>query len=441
MANIKIKKGLDLNLEGAIAGTAMESVACKSFAVVPDDFTGVVPRLEVKEGDNVAAGDVLYHDKVYPEVKVTSPVAGRVAAIVRGERRKIEAIKIEADGSGKVKKFDIAGGDARSVLLESGLWCVMRQRPYDIVPNPAVAPRDIFVTAFDSAPLAPDFTLLLKGKEKYLQKGIDVLASLTKGSVYLGCRPDWVPNVKGCIVNTFEGPHPAGNVGVQIANVKPVNKGEMVWTLDVVSVARIGELFSTGVVPFDTVVAVVGESVAKPHYAHCTMGCTVVSLLGNGVVNPDNARIVSGNLLTGSRVSADGYLRFPYRQLSVITEVRNNADFLGWASLSPRRFSIYHSFTRWLLRGGTPAEVDAKINGGQRAIIMSGEYDRMLPMDILGEFLIKAIIAFDIDKMEQLGIYEVAPEDFALCEFADTSKLPLQQIVREGLDKLYKEMN
>ena len=214
MANIKIKKGLDLNLEGAIAGTAMESVTCKSFAVVPDDFTGVVPRLEVKEGDNVAAGDVLYHDKVYPEVKVTSPVAGRVAAIVRGERRKIEAIKIEADGSGKVKKFDIAGGDARSVLLESGLWCVMRQRPYDIVPNPAVAPRDIFVTAFDSAPLAPDFTLLLKGKEKYLQKGIDVLASLTKGSVYLGCRPDWVPNVKGCIVNTFEGPHPAGNVGV-----------------------------------------------------------------------------------------------------------------------------------------------------------------------------------------------------------------------------------
>lgn len=441
MANIKIKKGIDLNLEGAIASAAMESATCKSYAVIPDDFTGIVPRLEVKEGDNVAAGDVLYHDKAFPEVKVVSPVAGRVTSIVRGERRKIEAIVIEADGSGKVKQHDIAGGDARSVLLESGLWCVMRQRPYDIVPNPSVAPRDIFVTAFDSAPLAPDFALLLKGKEKYLQKGIEVLASLTKGDVYLGCRPSWVPDVKGCIVNTFDGPHPAGNVGVQIANVKPVNKGETVWTLDAVSVARIGELFTSGIVPFDTVVAVVGESVKRPHYVRCTMGCTVASLLDGNIENADNARIVSGNLLTGSHVAADGFLRFPYRQLSVIAEVRNSADFLGWASLSPRRFSIYHSFTRWLLRGDKPAEVDAKINGGQRAIIMSGEYDRMLPMDILGEYLIKAIIAFDIDKMEQLGIYEVAPEDFALCEFADTSKLPLQQIVRDGLNKLYKEMN
>lgn len=440
MADIKIKKGINLNVEGAIADVTISNTVSKSFAVVPDDFTGVVPRLDVREGDTVDAGDVLYHDKACPDIKVTSPVAGRVAAIVRGERRKIEAIVIEADGSGRVKKHDVSG-DTCSVLLESGLWCSMRQRPYDIVPNPAVRPRDIFVTAFDSAPLAPDFALLLKGKEQYLQKGIEVLSSLTDGDVYLGCTPGWIPNVKGCIINIFHGPHPAGNAGVQIANVKPVNKGETVWTLDAVTVARIGELFTTGVVPFDSIVAVVGESVKHPHYAHCIMGCEVSSLLGNDVKEPDNCRIVSGNLLTGIRVAADGYLRFPYRQLSVITEVRNPADFLGWASLSPRRFSIYHSFTRWLLRGGSPATFDAKINGGERAIIMAGEYDRMLPMDILGEYLIKSIIAFDIEKMEQLGIYEVAPEDFALCEFADTSKLPLQKIVRDGLDKLYKEMN
>lgn len=440
MAEIKIKKGINLNLKGAITDTAITNTSCKNFAITPDDFTGVVPRLDVKEGDKVDAGSTIYHDKSHPEVKVTSPIAGNVKAIVRGERRKIEAIIIEADGSDRARTFDVKSA-ARDTLLESGLWCAMRQRPYDIVPDPNVKPRDIFITAFDSAPLAPGFALLLKGKEKYLQKGIEVLATLTDGDVYLGCRPEWIPEVKGCIVNTFAGPHPAGNAGVQIANVKPVNKGETVWTLDVVTAARIGELFSTGKVPFDTIVAITGESVKHPHYARCTMGCSIASLTGNEIDNPDNCRIVSGNLLTGNHVAADGYLRFPYRQLSAITEVRNPADFLGWASLSPKRFSIYHSFTRWLLGRGKPAAPDAKINGGERAIIMSGEYDRMLPMDILGEYLIKAIIAFDIDKMEQLGIYEIAPEDFALCEFADTSKLPLQKIIREGLDKLYKEMN
>ena len=439
MANIRIKKGLNLNIEGAISEQSITESSSKNFAVIPDDFPGITPRLDVKEGDVVEAGAVLFHDKNAPEIFVTSPVSGKIAEICRGARRKIEAVKIEAQGNA-VKKFNLED-DVKKLLLESGLWCVMRQRPYDYVPNPNVEPRDIFITCFDSAPLAPDFALLLKGKENYLQKGVDALASLTDGNVYLGCRPGYVPDVKGCIVNTFDGPHPAGNVGVQIANVKPVNKSETVWTLDAVSVARIGEFLTTGIVPFDTVVAVTGESVDKPHYVKCMMGCDISSLLSGCVKDADKCHIVSGNLLTGAKVGIDGYLRFPYRQVSVIPEVKNDADFLGWASLSPKRFSIYHSFTNWLLRRGKPAEFDAKLNGGVRAIIMSGEYDRMLPMDILAEFLIKAIIAFDIEKMEQLGIYEVAPEDFALCEFVDTSKLPLQKIVREGLDKLYKEMN
>ena len=439
MANIRIKKGLNLNIEGAISEQSIAESSSKNFAVVPDDFPGITPRLDVKEGELVEAGSVLFHDKNAPEIVVTSPVSGKVVEISRGARRKIEAVKIEAQGNA-AKKFDL-NRDVKQLLLESGLWCVMRQRPYDYVPNPNVEPRDIFVTCFDSAPLAPDFALLLKGKESYLQKGVDALASLTDGNVYLGCKPDCVPNVKGCVVNTFEGPHPAGNVGVQIANVKPVNKSETVWTLDAVSLARIGEFLTTGMVPFDTVVAVTGESVNNPHYVKCVMGCCMSSLLNGCVDDAEKCHVVSGNLLTGTKVAIDGYLRFPYRQVSVIPEVKNDADFLGWASLSPKRFSIYHSFTNWLLRRGKPAEFDAKLNGGVRAIIMSGEYDRMLPMDILAEFLIKAIIAFDVEKMEQLGIYEVAPEDFALCEFADTSKLPLQKIVREGLDKLYKEMN
>lgn len=440
MANFKLKKGVNLSLKGAVNSNVIADSKPSKFAVVPDDFTGIIPRLDVKEGVKVVSGDTLFHDKNHPEIKVTSPVSGAVASIVRGERRKILAIVIEPDNDAKSKTFDVKNADCKQLLLDSGLWCCMRQRPYDIVPAPDAKPRDIFVTAFDSAPLAPDFAVLLKGKEEYLQKGISALASLTDGSVYFGCRPDFVPQVKNCVVNIFNGPHPAGNVGVQINNVKPVNKGETVWALDAVAVARLGELLTTGKVPFDTVVAVTGENVTSPEYIKCVMGCDIASLIGGKTVG-SNERIISGNVLTGVKTSTDGYLQYPYRQITVIPEIKNDAEFMGWASLSPKKFSLSHTFTRWLLPHNKPVSFDAKLNGGERAIIMAGEYDKMLPMDIYAEFLIKSIIAFDIDKMEQLGIYEVAPEDFALCEFADTSKLELQRIVREGLDKLRKEMN
>lgn len=440
MTNFKLKKGVNLSLKGAVTSNAVIDVKPASFAIIPDDFTGIIPRLDVKEGAHVLAGEPIFHDKNFPEIKITAPVSGTVKAIVRGDRRKISAIVIAPDNTGN-KLFLSKDYDAKQLLLDSGLWGCMRQRPYDIVPSPEVKPRDIFITAFDSAPLAPDFALMLKGKEEYLQKGIDALATLTDGKVYLGCRPDFVINARNCEVCTFEGPHPAGNVGVQIANVKPVNKGEVVWTLNAVSVARLGELIATGHVPYDTIVAITGESIKEPKYIRTTIGADLKTLIGGNIENPDNARIISGNVLTGAKSSIDGYLQFPFRHVTVIPEIKNDAEFMGWASLSPKKFSLYHSFTRWLFGANKPAEFDAKLNGGERAIIMSGEYDRMLPMDIYAEFLIKAIIAFDIDKMEQLGIYEVAPEDFALCEFADTSKLELQRIVREGLDKLRKEMN
>ncbi len=439
MSNFKLKKGVNLSLAGAIADTTVATASPKRFAIVPDDFTGIIPRLDVKEGDKVLAGDALFHDKNHPQIKITSPVSGTVETIERGERRKILSIVITPDSENQFKVFNT--NDAKELLLESGLWAAMRQRPYDIVPDPEVTPRDIFVTAFDSAPLAASMSIQLAGKEAYLQKGVDALAKMTAGKVHVGCAPDAELSLKGCEVNTFAGPHPAGNAGVQLANVKPVNKGEVVWTLDAVAVARFGELIATKKLPVETIVAVVGENVTTPKLVKSTNEAAIASLTDGNIADAAASRIISGNVLTGVKVAANGYLRFPYRQITVIPEVKDDAEFMGWASLSPKKFSLYRSFTCRLFGAKKPFSFDSKLNGGERAIIMSGEYDRMLPMDIYAEFLIKAIIAFDIDKMEQLGIYEVAPEDFALAEFADTSKLPLQHIVREGLDKLRKEMN
>lgn len=440
---IKLKKGYNLNIEGAILSNEVAQAAKASiYAVVPDDFTGIIPRMDVKEGAKVAAGDVLYHDKNFESIKVVTPVTGVVKAVNRGERRKIESIEIETDNSESKKTFDTKTTDAKALLLESGLWSMMRQRPYDIVPKPTAEIRDIFVTCFDSAPLAPSLSVVVGEKSKYIQKGVEVLKSLTSGKVYLSCREGEEFEATGAETVIFSGPHPAGNAGVQAANIAPVNKGETIVTLDVVTLARIGHLFTEGHVNFDTVVAVVGSEIEKPKYVSTIMGCPVSNLVTDNVKNEsENVRFINGNVLSGVQISTNSYLRAPYRQITVIPELIKKDEFMGWASLSPKKFSVYHNFTHWLFGGAKKLnKVDARLNGGERAIVMSGEYDRMLPMDIYSEFLIKAIIAFDIDKMEQLGIYEVAPEDFALAEYADTSKLELQRIVRDGLDRMRKEM-
>lgn len=441
MATIKLKKGYNLNLAGGIASDSVEALGAPGrCAIVPDDFYGITPRLEKKVGDSIAAGEALYHDKTHEAIKVVSPVSGIIKAVNRGKRRKIESIVIETEGDARLKHDPKTA--PKQLLLESGLWAMLRQRPYDIVPHPEVTPRDIFVTCFDSAPLAPPLKTVLGDDERYLAKGVETLSQMTDGQVYLGVSPGEELDVPGAIVNVFQGPHPAGNAGVQIANVKPVNKGETVWTLDVVTLARIGKLFTTGEVDFSTTVAVVGSEVMSPRYVSATMGCPVADLAkGRIAENGKEKRYISGNPLSGSQVGLDGYLRAPYRQLTVIPEIAVKDEFMGWCSLSPRKFSVYRDFTGWLFGSRHRAvKMDARLQGGERAIVMSGEYDRMLPMDIYGEYLIKSIIAFDIDKMEQLGIYEVAPEDFALAEYADTSKLELQRIVREGLDNMRKEM-
>lgn len=437
MTTIKLKKGYNLKLKGSIDDFSItEAPQSKCYAIVPDDFSGIVPRLEKKEGEAVTAGEAIYHDKSQESIKVCSPVSGTIKEIRRGERRKIEAIIIESDG--KQTSREIPTGDIKSALLQSGLWAMLRQRPYDIVPSPETEPRDIFVTCFDSAPLAAPLSIFTQGKQEFITKGIDALKKLTKGKVYLGCSPDNIIESDDTIV--FQGPHPAGNAGVQAANIKPVNKGDVIWTTDIVTVIKIGQLIATGIVDFSTIVALTGEKAQHPQLLKSTIGASISSLIGGKVSDDGNTRIISGNVLTGIHVDNEGYLRAPYRQITAIPNIIRKDEFMGWASVNPKKFSIYHSFTSWLFSSKAKQSLDSKINGGERAIVMAGEYDRMLPMDIYAEFLIKAIIAFDIDKMEQLGIYEVAPEDFALAEYADTSKLELQRIVRDGLNRMRAEM-
>ncbi len=441
MSTVRLKKGFDIKLLGAIEGTDVAFTSpSRSVAVVPDDFHGIIPRMEKKEGEHVAAGEPLYHDKNYEAIKVVSPVSGTVKEVRRGERRHIDAIIIAPDGN-DVLTLDLKR-PAEEVLLASGLWAMLRQRPYDVVPVPGVKPRDVFVTAFDSAPLSPDLDVVLGDKREFIGKGVEVLNSLTEGKVYIGIGEGQSIDAPGAEVNTFIGPHPAGNAGVQAANLVPVNKGETVWTLDIVTLVRIGELFTTGKVSHDTVVAVNGEMVEHPRYVSTVMGAELASLLKDQLKeDAAECRIISGNVLTGVKVEASEWLRAPYRHVTVIPENNHPDEFMGWASIAPSRFSIYRTFTSWLRGLKRPVSMDSRIKGGERAIVRTDEYDAMLPMDIYGEFLIKAIIAGDIDKMEQLGIYEIAPEDFALSEFADTSKLELQRIVREGLDKLRAEMS
>lgn len=444
---IKIKKGLDIRLAGAVpAGSRPEEISTATAAIVPDDFIGLIPKMELREGDTVQAGQPLFHSKLDDRLKVVSPLSGTVKAVVRGERRKIERIIIEA-ATGEPRRFDVkdalaSAASARALLLESGLWAMMRQRPYDIVPGADATFRDIFVTGFDSAPLALYQTEFSDGDIKALESGAKLLSLLTSGKVYISRRAGMaLPDIKGVEMVDVEGPHPASNAGTVIAAIKPVNKGETVGCLTLPTLMRIGKLLIDGKLDCTTTVAVTGSEVKEPRVVKTVLGAEIAPLLKGNLAEDDrHKRIISGNVLTGVTVKEDGYLRAPYTQLTVIPEGDDVAEFMGWASLSPRKQSTSPTFPGHFLARKL-FKPDARLLGGRRAMIMSGEYDKVFPMDILPEYLIKAILAKDIDRMEQLGIYEVAPEDFALAEYADTSKLELQKIVREGLDYLRKELS
>ena len=453
-SRIKIKKGLDIPLLGKAQETFLGEVKSDVLKICPEDFAGVTPKLSVRVGDEVKAGAALMYDRNHPSVKVASPISGVVTAIDRGEKRRILNITVERKGENEFVDFGIKNAltmkpeEVKEYILDAGLWFLVKQRPYDVVANPEKEPRDIFVTGFSSAPLAPSYDFILKDQDKDVQAGLDALSKLTKGKVYLSISPKTTSkalrNAKNVVVTEFDGPHPAGNVGVQINHLKPINSGETVWTLNVLDVALIGRLFNTGKVDLTRIVALTGSEVEKRGYYKMLIGTPLTEVLAPIAKSADiNLRYICGDPLTGRKIEKDGVLRAYDSQITVIPEGDDKHELLGWATLSPNKYSAGPTYLSSLLHKigvKDKFRIDARIKGGPRAMIMSNEYDQVFPMDIYPEFLLKSIIAFDIDKMINLGIFEVAPEDFALCEFVDTSKIEIQRIVRTGLDMLRKEV-
>ena len=449
MANvIKLRKGLDINLKGKPAKEVITVAEPDAYSLVPDDFTGVTPKVVVKDQVRVLAGEPLFIDKNHPEVKFVSPVSGVVASVERGARRKVMNIIVTPDKEqqsvdfGKKDPASLTGEQVKALLLDAGMFAFFRQRPYDVIANPDDTPRAIFVSAFDSAPLAPCFEFQLKGEEANFQAGLTALSKLAK--TYLGISASQTASAltqaKDVTINAFDGPHPAGNVGVQINHVAPINKGEVVWTVGAEAVIFIGRLLNTGKVDMTRVIALTGSEVEKPAYLKLKVGAKLDNVFKGRVKSGRNLRYISGNVLTGKQVNAEGsYLGAFHSQLTVIPEGNEVNELLGWIMPRVNDYSTSRSYFSWL-QGKKEYVIDARIKGGERHMIMSGEYDSVFPMDIYPEYLVKAIIAGDIDKMEALGIYEVAPEDFALCEFVCSSKVEVQRIVREGLDALRAEM-
>jgi len=447
MANrIKIKKGLQIPLLGQSEETLRGRVSSELVRICPEDFHGITPKLAVKVGDTVKAGTALFYDKNQSDMFFASPVSGVVTEVERGEKRRILHIVVQADKStvyedyGSKEIAALTAAEVKKSVLDAGIWFLIRQRPYDVVAAPDKQPRDIFVTGFDTAPLAPSYDFVLQGQEADLQTGLDALAKLTAGKVYLSIstktKNKGLRDANNVVITEFDGPHPAGNVGVQINKLKPVNRGEVVWTLNALDVVIIGRLFNKGIVDLTRTVALTGSEVKQKGYYQMVIGTELKSLFSHNVTEGISLRYISGNPLTGHKIDANGVLRAYDAQVTVIPEGDDVHEAFGWASLSPKRYSAGCTY----LTLKKKYRLDARLLGGPRAIIVSNEYDKVFPMDIFPEQLIKAIIAFNIDKMEALGIYEVAPEDFALCEFVDTSKLELQHIVRTGLDMLRKEM-
>ena len=445
MANvIKLRKGLDINLKGLAEEKKIQLKSSGKYALVPDDFEGVTPKVIVKEGDKVKVGDALFVNKQYPEVKFASPVSGTVREVVRGERRKVLCVKVDADAQqeftdfGKREVGTMTGEQVINALLEAGIFGYIDQLPYAVSTNPSVQPKAIFVSALRDKPLAASFEYEVKGQEADFQTGLTALSKIAK--TYLGVGVGSVlEGVKDVEVNVFDGPCPAGNVGVQVNHLDPVNKGEVVWTIgDPTVVLFIGRLFNTGKVDLRRTVALCGSEVKNPAYVDMLVGEELATLLSNSYDDTKSVRIINGNVLTGRATTKDGYLGAHTSEITVIPEGDDADELLGWILPRFKQFSVNRSYFSWLL-GKKSYALDARVKGGQRHIIMSGEYDKVLPMDIYGEYLIKSIIAGDIDRQEALGIYEVSPEDFALAEFVDSSKLELQRIVREGLNILRKE--
>jgi len=444
---IKIKKGLDIRLKGEAEKTLSE-INSKSFAIKPTDFIGVFPKLLVKEGDEVKAGTPLFFDKNRENIQFTAPISGRVSEIKRGAKRILQEIKIDADE--QIAYVDFGAADPNKLdrekivekLLKSGVWPLIRQRPYSVIANPENNPKAIHISAFDTNPLAADYDFIVHGYGEEFQMGLDALAKLTSGKVHLNVEVNTsskvFTNSKNVQINEFSGPHPAGNVGTQIHAIDPINKGDIVWYLYPQDVLSIGRLFKEGRFNAKRIVALCGSEVLKPRYYKTILGTSIESMIQNNVTDV-NKRVISGNVFTGDRVENTGYVGFYHSQVTVIPE-GNQYEFFGWMFPSFKKHSFYRTALSWI----TPNKkysLNTNLNGGERAIVVTGQFEKVMPLDIYPIQLIKACMIEDIDAMENLGIYEVDEEDFALCEYIDTSKINIQEVIRKGLDLMRKEMS
>ncbi|MBP5797580.1 MAG: Na(+)-translocating NADH-quinone reductase subunit A [Bacteroidales bacterium] len=465
---ITIRKGLDLPIGGAAEKRLTDARNIASYAVKPTDFVGLTPRLLVEEGDIVTIGDALFCDKNDERIRFTSPVNGCVKAIHRGEKRKLLEVVVEEKANNLPSPNKIDTSSIKEAMLQCGLWTKLRQRPFGTVANPDDMPKAIFVSAFSSVPLAPDYDFAMQGREAYLKKGLEALSQLTKGKVHVSFRPGQKLATQLSSLHfplstfTFKGPHPAGNVGTQIAKIDPINKGDIVWTMNVQDVAVLGELVATGVYNPEKVIAVAGPNIKNAHYYRVKTGACLSEIIKAQLLNDsfpkmdtsDNhheSRIISGDILCGTQITSDGFLG-AYDDLVSILPEGNYYDFMGWMMPGLRK----HSFSRTFLSGFMPKSTfkplgidlprfehfwrfDTNTHGDERPLVFTGNFERVFPFDIYPTQLIKACLVGDIELMENLGIYEVEPEDFALCEYIDTSKTDIQQIIRDALERLRKE--
>lgn len=449
--NIVLKKGLNIPISGEAELRVSKAIAPGITAVRPTDFKGLLPRLLVKEGDSVLCGSPVIADKKNPDILLTSPVSGTVKALVRGEKRKLLAVLIESDGEHKAVDFgvkdpkDLDAGQVTAALLESGLWPWIIQRPYGIIADPAIRPSAIYVSAFDSAPLAPDSDFSFGSEVKNIQAAVNALSKLTDGEVHVSYNADSDPNselrkLSGVHAHYFKGKHPAGNVGVQISHIKPICKGDTVWTVSLLGLAAIGKLFTTGRYDVRRKVAVCGPMAIEPSYVETVPGMPMKEIAGFCGGDVKELRFISGNVLSGSNEGVDGYLGYFNNQITLLHE-GTERELLGWLRpLRWKQFSTDHSYFSWLTPG-RKYDMDTNLHGGVRAFLMNdGYYAKVLPMDIYPIYLTKACLAGDIEKMEQFGIYEVLPEDLAVCEFVDPSKNNIQEIIANGIDLMLKEM-
>ena len=445
--DIRIKKGLDINLQGEAEKIITNAVASNVYALLPVDFHGITPKLIAKEGAKIVAGEPIFYNKEVEAMNFVSPVSGEVIEVVRGEKRKIVAIKIQATKEQTYQDngtFDLSA-DATAVknhLLKTGCWSFIKQRPYDVIANPDKTPKAIFISGYASAPLTADYDFTLQGKEAELQAAVTALGKLTDGTVHVSVGANSnspMAGLNGIALHKVSGPHPSGNVGTQINKIDPINKGEVVWTITPQDLVIIGELLLTGKFNAERIVAVGGSSVKNPKYYRTKIGTEISTLVYDAGVKDDNFRIISGNVLTGRAVKPDGYLGYYDNTVTVIPE-GNDYELLGWTKPVFNKISTTRAMTFSWLNPKKKYDLTTNTNGEHRAFVLTGQYEEVFPLDIMPMQILKACLYKDLDEMEALGMYEVAPEDFALTEFICVSKQPHQEIIRKGLDLMIKEI-